>query len=298
MSGKAVVPLRRLERQLFGAWCQWLCYPARSARNEAENRRKFEQTVAVVEEQLGRGGGPYFLGQLFGTADVIFTPYIERMAASLFYYKGYDIKAANPNVAAWFAAMETRDTYCGTQSDYHTHAHDLPPQMGGCYTNGSPEAQAAAAQVDEGSSGVPDADRAEPETATQEAILRVLRHRETIVEINGDADLARFDEALRCALTLLVTGKACAPPKGSDVGLRYLRDRTNVPRDMSLFAARRLRASLEATAAMDGDGQPRPLPTKNRRDQSLTPFREARAAREAREASEGKSEGKAGEQKM
>jgi hypothetical protein len=35
----------------------------------------------------------------------------------------------------WFNACEERPVYRGTQSDAHTHAHDLPPQMGGCYTS-------------------------------------------------------------------------------------------------------------------------------------------------------------------
>ena len=33
--------------------------------------------------------------------------------------------------------MEARDAYTGMQSDFHTHVHALPPQMGGCYENGS-----------------------------------------------------------------------------------------------------------------------------------------------------------------
>ena len=40
--------------------------------------------------------------------------------------------------------METRQTYLATQSDYHTHAHDLPPQMGGCYSNNTDVAAEAA----------------------------------------------------------------------------------------------------------------------------------------------------------
>jgi glutathione S-transferase len=35
--------------------------------------------------------------------------------------------------------MESRPTYRGTQSDFHTHVHDLPPQMGGCYQNEDPQ---------------------------------------------------------------------------------------------------------------------------------------------------------------
>ena len=55
------------------------------------------------------------------------------MNASLFYYKGYDLRKEHPKIGDWFDAMESRETYRGTQSDFSTHAHDLPPQMGGCY---------------------------------------------------------------------------------------------------------------------------------------------------------------------
>merc|ERR1711871_1337090 len=32
--------------------------------------------------------------------------------------------------------METRDSFRGIQSDYYTHVHDLPPQVGGCQFSG------------------------------------------------------------------------------------------------------------------------------------------------------------------
>lgn len=28
--------------------------------------------------------------------------------------------------------MDTRDTYFGIKSDFYTHCHDLPPQIGAC----------------------------------------------------------------------------------------------------------------------------------------------------------------------
>lgn len=28
--------------------------------------------------------------------------------------------------------MDTREVYRGAKSDYYTHCHDLPPQIGGC----------------------------------------------------------------------------------------------------------------------------------------------------------------------
>lgn len=281
----AVFELRQLERALFSSWCGWLCQPHRSARSEEDSQRAFVQVAQHVEAKLKATPGPYFLERC-GTADVIFTPYIERMAASLVYYKGFDMKTEHPTIGAWFKAMETRETYLATQSDYHTHVHDLPPQMGGCYSNNSRAAAECAARIDGGDlRGASDTEalHEEPEDAALEALARVVKHHETLAEINPDANKARFDTALRQALTLLVSApggeEAEAPPAGSATGLRYLRDRVNCPRDMSLFAARRFRAALEAIAARDdaatggAAAQPPQIPLRHRRDQDLQPFR-------------------------
>jgi glutathione S-transferase len=265
------LPLRRLERLLFRAWCHWLCYQASSASVEQRHREQFIGVVAQVEEALGCTPGPYFLEE-FGTIDVIFTPYVERMNASLYYYKGYSMREENPRFADWFAAMESRPTYRGTQSDFHTHAHDLPPQMGGCWENGEPQMQRNQTRVDNGPwFQLPDAMYPEPETSRAEALHRVIKHRSNIVRVNP-ADDTVFDEALRCALTLMMTGTACTPPSGSDGALRYLRDRISVPRDMSIYAAKRLREALEATAALVGDAPGIPIPFQHRRDQDPANF--------------------------
>ncbi|MBE9077212.1 glutathione S-transferase family protein [Romeria aff. gracilis LEGE 07310] len=274
MTDPDVLPLRRLERLLFRAWCGWLCSPARSDRAEQRSREQFVSVVAKVEEALAQTPGPYFL-ETFGTADVLFTPYVERMNASLFYYKGYSLREENPGFASWFDAMESRPTYRGTQSDFHTHAHDLPPQMGGCYENRDPQTQMNQARVDTGPwMGLPDATYPEPEHSRAEALQRVIKHRANIIRVNP-ADDEIIDEALRAALTYLITGEPCTPPAESDLALRYLRDRINVPRDMSIYAAKRLREALEATAARVGDRQSLPLPTRHRRDQDPANFAKA-----------------------
>ena len=271
MKDPTVLPMRRLERFLFRAWCSWLCYPARSAQEEQRNRDQFKETVTKVEEALGSTPGPYFLDQ-FSTADVIFTPYVERMNASLYYYKGYSLREENSRLNAWFAAMESRPTYRGTQSDFHTHAHDLPPQMGGCWENGEPQMLLNKARVDNGPwEGLPDVTYPEPKSSRLEALQRVIKHRNNIIRVNP-ADDKLFDQALRCALTQMITDEACMPPSGSDAALRYLRDRVSVPRDMSIYAAKRLRQSLEETAALVGDGQGPPIPLKHRRDQDPANF--------------------------
>jgi glutathione S-transferase len=271
MKDPAVLPLRQLERLLFRAWCNWLCRPSNSVREEQQNRQQFIDVAGLVETALAKTPGAYFLEQ-FGTADVIFTPYVERMNASLYYYKGYSLRAENPRFAAWFDAMESRATYRGTQSDFHTHVHDLPPQMGGCWENGEPQMLVNKSKVDNGPwAELPDANFPEPENAVAEALYRTIKHKDNIIRVNpGDNKLV--DEALRSALTNMIAGTNCIPPQGSDSALRYLRDRINVPRDMSIYAAKRLRMALETTAALVGDAQGDPIPFNHRRDQNPASF--------------------------
>jgi glutathione S-transferase len=271
MEDATVIPLRRLERLLFRAWCSWLCYPRRSPRDDQFHQEKFTSVVAQVEAALAATPGPYFLSE-FSTVDVIFTPYVERMNASLFYYKGYSLREENPHLSAWFDAMESRPTYRGTQSDFSTHVHDLPPQMGGCYDNENPQRLINQSKVDNGPwFGLPDVTYPEPENSRQEALQRVIKHRRNLIRVNPAED-SLFEEALRCALTHLITGEVCLPPPGSDSALRYLRDRICVPRDMSIYAAKRLRESLEFTAALVGNEQGTPILLKHRRDQDPANF--------------------------
>ena len=82
-----------------------------------------------------------------------------------------------------------------------------------------------------------------------------------------------FDQPLRAALTFMVLEKTCLPNKGTALGLRYLRDRISVPRDMPLLAARELRKALETTAYNDGPEEGPPISTRNRFDQDPKPFR-------------------------
>jgi len=68
----------------------------------------------------------------------MFAPFLERMCASLVFFKGFQIRVAPgektdyPAVNKWFDAMEQLESYQLTKSDYYTHCWDLPPQLGGC----------------------------------------------------------------------------------------------------------------------------------------------------------------------
>ena len=255
-----VLQLRQLERLLFRAWCQWLCTPGLSAADEQRCRQQFQRLAAAMDAALGATPGPFLLGEEPVTADLVFVPYLERMGASLAYYKGFVLRHEHPGIAAWFAALEQRPTYRGSQSDFHTHAHDLPPQMGGCYANGLPQQRELAAAIDAGPWPVLDPDpetswSESPQAAAHEALARVVRHAPTLISRMAQATgLAspQVDAALRAALARLGPGPAaCEPPAGTAAALRYLRDRVSVPRDMGLHAARVLRQALEATAQLD-----------------------------------------------
>lgn len=281
-----VLPLRQLERLLFRAWCQWLCQ-AHSPRSDAEAGARFRQVAQAMERALEAQAGPFLLGAELGTADLVFVPYVERMNASLAYYKGYLLRQQHPAIDRWFGALEQRPTYLGSQSDFQTHAHDLPPQMGGCHANGEQAQRDCAARIDQGPWPISGPGEADPETsqpepadATALAIARVLKHRHVLIARNPLAPEC-FDPALRSALTLLASGAAAVPPAHSAAGLRYLRDRISVPRDMPLHAARVLRRALEATARLDPAtplAQAEPIPTHHRRDQDPRPFLQVAAA--------------------
>ena len=284
--------LRRQERLLFRSWCQWLCSPGLSPRQEALAQDAFVRMAAVMEDSLMATPGPFLL-ERFSSADVVTIPYLERMGASLAYYKGFLLRKQFPAINRWFDALEQRSTYRGTQSDFHTHAHDLPPQMGGCQANGSNAQRILARRIDHGpwpitSPGGLDPETSQPEraAAASEALGRVLKHRTVLMERNP---LPRtiFEPALRSALSVLIGEDPGQPPSGSAPGLRYLRDRISVPRDMSLHAARTLRQALEVTASLDPSGptvQGPEIPTAHRRDQDPQPFLKARLAREGQSA--------------
>lgn len=135
--------LMRLERRLFSDWLQWLC----NGWGNDSNKAQFINTMDVIDAELGATPGPYFL-ENFGLVDITFAPFLERIAASIAYYKGFMVRGENkwPNVENWFNAMEGREPYIGFRSDYYTHVHDLPPQLGGCIS--VPGSEAAAAAID------------------------------------------------------------------------------------------------------------------------------------------------------
>merc|ERR1711871_89344 len=192
------------------------------------------------------------------------------------------MKQASPGIARWFAALESRETYLGTQSDAHTHCHDLPPQMGGCYENGEAEQNLCKQRVDDGPwDSLPDCSFPQPQDAVEEALARTLKHKDNLIAANCIKDKRKVDEALRCALTTLVSesgNPCCINDKEMAVALMYVKDRINVPRDMSIWAARKMRTALSVTASAAGPVSPPPIPFEDRYDQQPAQFRSPSAS--------------------
>lgn len=123
------VNLIRLERDLFGRWCNLLFRPGGSS-----SRRKFEDGLNLVDQELGKTSSPWFLHN-FSIVDLTYITHIERMCASVAYWGGFKIRGNGrwPNIERWMAAFEQMPSYMATKSDYYTHVKDIPPQYGTPY---------------------------------------------------------------------------------------------------------------------------------------------------------------------
>ena len=278
-----VLEHRRLERELFSSWCNWLCRNSLFQAQEERKKENFNYVAKKLEKALQNNASGWLTpistknGERPGSADVIFIPYVERMNASLAYYKGYSLREEHPFINIWLKNLEQLDEYRGTQGDFHTHAHDLPPQMGGCFTYSNSTQKLFAQEIDTGS-GLGHLELADLEVDKKIeknfvaiALERILKHKERIIAVSPMQN-ELFDQPLRAALTYMISKNVCPPEKRSASALRYLRDRISVPRDMPLLSGRLLRQALERTANIDGSDLGPEIPTRNRLDQNPIQF--------------------------
>ncbi len=272
-----ILNLRYLERKLFRAWCIWLCNPSFNKGQALRREGQFKLIAQEVDDCLATTTSKWIdpsiansSQSLPGSIDAIFIPYLERMNASLTYYKGFELRKEFSNIDTWFKALEQLDEYRGTQGDFHTHAHDLPPQMGGCWSDNNKHQKSLSHQIDIGYGLDKQESTYQPnkiDTPAKIALKRVLKHRNQIKKVNP-LDDELFDQPLRAALSKMILQQTFTPSIGSALGLRYLRDRVSVPRDMPLLSARAFRKALEETAQLDGPTQGPPIPIRNRFDQN------------------------------
>jgi len=278
-----VINHRRLERELFSSWCNWLCRNSIFQDQEEKKKENFRNTAKKFEKKLQKNASGWLTpistenGVRPGSADVVFIPYVERMNASLAYYKGYSLREEHPFINIWLKNLEQLDEYRGTQGDFHTHAHDLPPQMGGCFSYSNLKQELFSQEIDIGSglgrlelADLP-IDKNSGRKFEAIALERVIKHKEKIIAASPMHNNF-FDQPLRAALTSMISKDMCPPEKKSASALRYLRDRISVPRDMPLLSGRLFRQALERTANIDSSNLGPEIPTRNRLDQNPRQF--------------------------
>jgi glutathione S-transferase len=143
------IRLMRLERDLFSRWCNFVFRPSMGN----ANRKRFEEGLDLVEEELKITPGPWFL-QTLSIVDLTYVTHVERMCASIAYWCNLRIRDKNrwPALNRWLDAFEELPSYQATRSDYYTHVMDIPPQYGPAYPTPGHERLASMIDGEDGKS--------------------------------------------------------------------------------------------------------------------------------------------------
>ncbi len=271
---------RELEREIFRSWCNWLCRESYNSIDNSFRKKRFKESISKLDEILGGSKSGFidpsisYLGAKEpGIGDIIFIPYIERINASLIYYKGFNLRSNYRNIDNWLTLFEGESTYRGTQGDFHTHSHDLPPQMGGCYKESNKEQIKLSKLIDtgEGLGNFELNKNYDSKYYSKITLKRVIKHKDNLIKSNP-FDKELFDESLRSVLTHMVTGEVRIPEYIGSNSLRYLKNRISVPRDMPLISARLFRQSLYKIESLYKNQVDDIIPTKHRYDQDPAKF--------------------------
>ncbi len=275
-----LIKTRELEREIFRSWCNWLCRESFNFINNSFRKKRFQESISKFDEILSRSKSGFIDPVLLnsdeiepGVGDIIFIPYMERMNASLAYYKGFNLRSNYPYVDKWLTLLEGESTYRGTQGDFHTHSHDLPPQMGGCFKESNEKQIAFSKSIDtgEGLGNFELNKNYDSKYYAKIALKRVIKHKESLIKVNPQ-DKEYFDESLRSSLTYMITGEVRIPEKLSGKSLNYLKSRISVPRDMPIISARILRQSLNKIESLSNDNEIDKIPLNHRLDQDPKNF--------------------------
>jgi len=280
ITSSKLIKIRELEREIFRSWCNWLCRESFNFIDNSFRKKRFKESISKFDEILSRSKSGFVdpsvsnTGDLEpGVGDIIFIPYMERMNASLSYYKGFNLRNNYQYIDKWLTLFEGTSAYRGTQGDFHTHSHDLPPQMGGCYKE-SNEQQITFSKLIDSGKGLGNYElnkNYDSKYFAKIALERVIKHKDNLLKINP-YNKESFDESLRSALTHMITGEVIIPKKLSGNSLRYLKNRISVPRDMPIISARLLRQSLNKIELLDQNIEEDKIPLKHRYDQDPKNF--------------------------
>ena len=271
---------RELEREIFRTWCNWLCRESFNFMDNSFRKKRFKESISKFDDILASSESG-FIDQAESTSselvpgigDIIFIPYMERMNASLTYYKGFNLRSNYRYIDKWLTLFEGTSAYRGTQGDFHTHSHDLPPQMGGCYKESNEKQIAFSKSIDTGK-GLGNFEfnkNYDSKYYAKFALKRVIKHKNNLIKVNP-YDKEYFEESLRSALTHMITGEVRIPEKLSVKSLRYLKNRISVPRDMPIISARLLRQSLNKIELLGENNEVDYIPLNHRYDQDPRNF--------------------------
>ena len=135
-----------LEDDLMRDWFSLAFYPVEGERLEAA-RAALDGTLRRFDDMLGATPGPWAFGGDAPTLwDVRLVPTIERLAASVLYWKGTEVPGASHSaVAAWLEAWDARPSYRATRGDAYSLVMAMPSQNGPGYAVEA--ARAASARV-------------------------------------------------------------------------------------------------------------------------------------------------------
>ena len=275
-----LIKTRELEREIFRSWCNWLCRKGFGIIDNSFRKKRFEESISKFDEILKSSKSGFIDPSVSntddiepGVGDIIFIPYMERMNASLTYYKGFNLRSNYCYIDKWLTLFEGTSTYRGTQGDFHTHSHDLPPQMGGCYKESNEKQITFSELIDTGEGlGKYELNKNyDSKYFAKIALKRVIKHKENLLKVNP-YDKQSFEESLRSALTHMMTGEVRSPEKISGKSLRYLKNRISVPRDMPIISARLLRQSLNKIESLCDNNEVSQIPLNHRYDQDPRNF--------------------------
>ncbi len=275
-----LIKIRGLEREIFRSWCNWLCRESFNFIDNSFRKKRFKESISKLDEILSSSKSGFVdpsvsnTGDIEpGVGDIIFIPYLERMNASLNYYKGFNLRSNYRHVDNWLTLFEETSAYRGTQGDFHTHSHDLPPQMGGCYKESNEQQITFSKLIDtgEGLGNYELNQNYESNYYATIALKRVIKHKDNLLKVNP-YNKESFDESLRSALNHMITGEVLIPKKLSGISLRYLKNRISVPRDMPIISARLLRQSLNKIESLSDINEIDKIPFRHRYDQDPINF--------------------------
>lgn len=240
---------------------KFLRQPPEDQNELAKLEAEFEHKLEEIEQTLGKYPSPYFLST-FSLVDIMYSPHLDRLAANLPVYRGYQIKGNPrfPRINAWFGAVKQRPAYNLVKSDNITNNLLLRRRFG-IEPIGSP----LPLDITESEALEYRAEAAERLSDNREAAIGDILKNSGVQSL-GEISILKeaVDFQLRLLADYLINGNNKLLPGGRTGGkesidpvfaavgaitLAYLRNRICAPRDMSAGAATAFRAGVDKVLA-------------------------------------------------